>query len=153
MDQLDLVGHCVNALPWRTQVEADVPFADYMKSSRSSLLDALDHQCYSYGTLLRKLAPPRDPSRAPMLSISFNVDPTIDTSDMGFTGLTADVVVEPRSFENFEWFVNGTTRICSPQKQWSSTLKASKLFLAASLPLQNLQSVRCHLSPLSNVNE
>ena len=42
-----------------------------------------------------------------MLSISFNVDPNIDTSDMGFTGLTADVQVEPRSFENFEWFVNG----------------------------------------------
>jgi len=107
MDQLELVGHCVNALPWRTQVDADVPFADYMKSSRSTLLNALDHQRYSYGTLLRKIAPPRDPSRAPMLSISFNVDPNIDTSDMGFTGLTADVQVEPRSFENFEWFVNG----------------------------------------------
>ena len=107
MDQLELVGHCVNALPWRTQVEADVPFVDYMKSSRSTLLDALDHQCYSYGTLLRKLAPPRDPSRAPMLNISFNVDPNIDTSDMGFTGLTVNVLVEPRSFENFEWFVNG----------------------------------------------
>lgn len=107
MDQLDLVGHCVNALPWRTQVDSEAPFADYMKSSRSSLLDALDHQCYSYGTLLRKLAPPRDPSRAPMLNISFNVDPNVDTSDMGFTGLTAEVLVEPRSFENFEWFVNG----------------------------------------------
>ena len=107
MDQLELVGHCVNALPWRTQVDTDVPFVDYMKSSRSTLLDALDHQCYSYGTLLRKLAPPRDPSRAPMLSVSFNVDPTIDTSDMGFTGLTADVQIEPRSFENFEWFING----------------------------------------------
>lgn len=107
MDQLELVGHCVNALPWRTRVDADVPFTDYMKSSRGTLLDALDHQCYSYGTLLRKLAPPRDPSRAPMLSVSFNVDPTIDTSDMGFTGLTSDVLVEPRSFENFEWFING----------------------------------------------
>jgi len=107
MDQLELVGHCVNALPWRTQVDADAPFNEYMKSSRSTLLDALDHQCYSYGTLLRKLAPPRDPSRAPMLNISFNVDPMIDTSDMGFTGLALDVQVEPRSFENFEWFVNG----------------------------------------------
>ncbi len=107
MDQLDLVGHCVNALPWRTKVDANISFVDYMKSSRSTLLDALDHQCYSYGTLLRKLAPPRDPSRAPMLSISFNVDPSIDTSDVGFTGLTVDVLVEPRSFENFEWFVNG----------------------------------------------
>ncbi len=107
MDQLELVGHCVNALPWRTQVDADVAFTDYMKSSRGTLLNALDHQRYSYGTLLRKLAPPRDPSRAPMLSVSFNVDPTIDTSEMGFTGLSLEVLVEPRSYENFEWFING----------------------------------------------
>ncbi len=107
MDSTELVGHCVNVLPWRTAVDTNTPFVDYMKASRRSLLDALDHQRYAYGTLLRKLAPPRDPSRAPMLSISFNVDPVIDTSEMGFTGLELEVQIEPRSFENFEWFVNG----------------------------------------------
>ena len=106
-DQTELIGHCVNALPWRTRVDTDRSFTEYMKTSRGTLLNALDHQCYSYGTLLRKLAPPRDPARAPMLNISFNVDPIIDTSEMGFTNLKLDVQVEPRSFENFEWFVNG----------------------------------------------
>ena len=107
IDQPNLIGMCVNTMPLRTKINIDSPFSEYMKTTRATLLDAFDHQKYSYGTLLRKLSPPRDPSRPPMLSVSFNIDPVIDTSDMGFTGLDVDVVVEPRSFENFEWFING----------------------------------------------
>ena len=110
MDQPELMGHCVNTMPLRTRVNSEASFADYMKSSRAELLDAFDHQRYSYGTLLRKLAPPRDPARSPMLSISFNLDPTIDTSELGFGDLDVEVVVEPRCFENFEWFINGVIR-------------------------------------------
>ncbi len=107
MDQPELIGHCVNTIPLRTQVDPADPFLTYLKKSQRELLDALEHQRYSYGTLLRRLAPPRDPSRPPMLSVSFNIDPVLDTSEMGFEGLEIDVVVEPRSFENFEWFING----------------------------------------------
>ena len=107
MDQTELIGHCVNTLPFRTKVDTAESFQDYMKQVRSELLDALDHQRYSFGTLLRKLAPPRDPSRPPMVSISFNVDPMIDTSEMGFEGLDVDVVIEARNFENFDMAVNG----------------------------------------------
>ena len=106
-DQPELIGHCVNALPWRTRVDASLSFAEYMKTSRSTLLNALEHQRYSYGTLLRTIAPRRDPARAPMLNISFNVDPIVDVTEMGFTSLKLDVQIEPRSFENFEWFING----------------------------------------------
>ena len=107
MDQPNLIGHCVNTMPLRTRVDANQSFAEYLKVSRTELLDAFDHQRYSYGTLLRKLSPPRDPSRPPMLSISFNLDPVIDSSTIGFKGLDVEVLIEPRSFENFEWFVNG----------------------------------------------
>ena len=107
LDQPELIGHCVNTMPLRTQVDVNAPFVDHIKATRKTLLDSFDHQCYSYGTLLRKLAPPRDPSRPPMLSISFNIDPVIDISEMGFSGLEVDAIVEPRSFENFEWFING----------------------------------------------
>lgn len=107
IDQPNLIGMCVNTMPLRTKVDIGAPFNEYMKTTRSLLLDAFDHQKYSYGTLLRKLSPPRDPSRPPMLSVSFNIDPMIDTSEMGFKGLEVEVVVEPRSFENFEWFING----------------------------------------------
>ena len=107
MDKPELIGHCVNTLPFRARVDANQSFVDHLKSTRGKLLDSVEHQRYSYGTLLRKLAPPRDPSRPPMLSISFNIDPVIDVSDMGFDGLDIDVQIEPRRFEHFEWFVNG----------------------------------------------
>ncbi|QEG22142.1 non-ribosomal peptide synthetase [Mariniblastus fucicola] len=107
MDMPELIGHCVNTMPLRTKVDVDGPFVDYMKSCRGTLLDSLDHQRYSYGTLLRKLAPPRDPSRPPMLAISFNIDPVVDASELGFHKLKAELSIEPRKFENFEWFING----------------------------------------------
>jgi amino acid adenylation domain-containing protein len=107
MDSPELVGHCVNTMPLRNQVDLDETFLDFMKSSRNTLLNAFDHQRYSYGTLLRKLKPPRDPSRPPMLNVSFNIDPVIDANKLGFDGLDVDVIIEPRRFENFEWFING----------------------------------------------
>ena len=107
MDHPDLIGHCVNTMPLRTKVDVALPFTEFMKQSRGRLLDALDHQRYSFGTLLRKLAPPRDPSRPPMLSVSFNIDPAINTEDLGFDGLEVELQIEPRMFENFEWFING----------------------------------------------
>ena len=107
MDCLELVGHCVNTMPLRTKVPVDAKLTDYMKQSRGELLNSFDHQNYSFGTLLRKLAPPRDPSRPPMVAISFNLDPALDTTKMGYQGLELEVRVDPRAFENFEWFVNG----------------------------------------------
>jgi amino acid adenylation domain-containing protein len=107
MDQPELIGHCVNTMPLRTRVNLGQSFVDVVKSSRNELLNAFEHQKYSYGTLLRKLAPPRDPSRPPMLSVSFNVDPIVDVEALGFDGLDVDLQIEPRAFENFEWFVNG----------------------------------------------
>ena len=107
MDMPDLLGHCVNILPLRSTISLEDSFVERLKKTRSEMLDAFDHQRYSYGTLLRKLSPPRDPSRPPMLSVSLNVDPVLDTSEMGFTGLDVNIEVEPRTYENFEWFVNG----------------------------------------------
>jgi amino acid adenylation domain-containing protein len=107
MDMPELIGHCVNTMPLRTQIDPAHSFIIYMKTCRNSLLDAFDHQRYSFGTLLRKLSPPRDPARPPMLSVSFNLDPMIDASKIGFSGLQVTPLIEPRSFENFEWFVNG----------------------------------------------
>lgn len=110
MDRTELMGHCVNTMPLRTKIDTAESFETYLKQSRTELLDAFDHQRYSYGTLLRRLAPPRDPSRPPMISVSFNLDPVIDRQELGFHGFEVEVVVEPRLFENLEWFINGVIR-------------------------------------------
>ncbi|HBE68857.1 MAG TPA: non-ribosomal peptide synthetase, partial [Planctomycetaceae bacterium] len=103
----DLIGFCVNTLPVRSQLDFSQPFTNLLSQVRSNLLDAFDHQRLSFGELLRELAPPRDPSRPPLVSISFNLDPTIDTSEMGFDGIDVNVRVEPRCFEQMDWFING----------------------------------------------
>jgi len=107
MDFPDLLGMCVNTIPLRSTVDCNLPFDDYMKQSRNELLDALEHQRLSFASLLRIVAPPRDPGRSPIVSVSFNLDPELDMSEMGFEGIDLKVIIEPRAYENFEWFVNG----------------------------------------------
>ena len=38
------------------------------------MLDAYEHQSYTYGTLVRKLAIPRNPSRLPLIEVQFNLE-------------------------------------------------------------------------------
>ncbi|MEZ4270063.1 MAG: amino acid adenylation domain-containing protein [Myxococcota bacterium] len=101
-----LVGHCVNTLPIRTQPSATISFAEFLKQVRGTMLDALEHQQYTFGSLLRKLPLTRDPSRLPLVSVLFNVDQGLAAEDMHFHGLQAQFDANPRSFENFDLFVN-----------------------------------------------
>ncbi|MEM6690704.1 MAG: amino acid adenylation domain-containing protein [Planctomycetota bacterium] len=107
MDTQDLIGFCVNTMPFRSKVDASASFEQLLTSTRKTLLDAFEHQRLSFGTLLRLLAPPRDPSRSPIVDVSFNLDPVVDLSQAGFSDLDVSVCVEPRCFEKFEWFING----------------------------------------------
>ena len=107
IDQPDLIGHCVNTMPLRVKVDLNGDFNEQLKLTRSQMLDAYEHQRYTFGKILTDVAPARDPGRPPMVSISFNVDPAIDCSKIGFSGLKLTPLVEPRLFENFEWFING----------------------------------------------
>ena len=107
LDRQDLLGHCVNSIPFRQDVDVAQPMLDFAKQVRTAMFDTLDHQKYTFGTMLKKIAPPRDPSRPPIFSLMFNVDPAINCDELGFDGLDVELFVEPRTFENFEWFING----------------------------------------------
>jgi amino acid adenylation domain-containing protein len=101
-----LVGHCVNLLPIRTTIAPDGSFTDLMKSVKTTMLDAYDNQQYTYGSLIRRLSLPRDPSRIPLVSVLFNIDQGLDVTKIRFDGCAAKFVSNPRHFENFEIFVN-----------------------------------------------
>ncbi|WP_027568239.1 hybrid non-ribosomal peptide synthetase/type I polyketide synthase [Bradyrhizobium sp. URHA0013] len=73
-DDSSLVGHCVNFLPLRTQIDPNASFATTLGSTKRVLLDAYDHQGYTYGTLVRKLGVPRDPARMPLMEVQFNLE-------------------------------------------------------------------------------
>lgn len=101
-----LVGHAVNILPLRVAVDAAAPFSQTLARVRSDLLDAFEHQRYTFGTLLKHLAIPRDPSRLPLVSVLFNLDRALDPDQLDFGGLAVEFASVPRTFENFEVFIN-----------------------------------------------
>ena len=68
------------------------------------MLDAYDHQSYTYGTLVRKLAIARDPSRLPLMEVQFNLERI--GSGARFQELEADVEPNPKGAVNFDMFFN-----------------------------------------------
>lgn len=105
-DHGDVVGHCVNLLPLRCRIDPAQSFGALLDTTQGALLDALDHQRYTYGELLKKLRIARDPSRLPLVSVMFNIDQALDQESTVFPGLRLDFASNPRSFENFELFIN-----------------------------------------------
>jgi len=104
LDGETLVGHCVNFLPLRTSLGDDPSVNSLMTRVRSTLLDAYEHQNYTYGSLVRKLALPRDPSRLPLVEVQFNLERV--GSGLAFPGLKVEVDPNPKSFVNFDLFLN-----------------------------------------------
>ena len=104
--RMGVVGHCVNMLPIRMRPVASLPFDQFVAQARTASLDAFDHQRLGFGSLLERLALPRDPSRVPLVSVLFNLDRALPASAMPFEGLTAQIDSIPRAFENFDLFLN-----------------------------------------------
>jgi amino acid adenylation domain-containing protein len=104
MGEKDLVGHCVDLLPFRTEVDGTVSFSEHVTRERGRLLDAFEHRGCTFGRLVERLHLPRDPSRVPLVSVVFNVDPTLASVDFG--PMDVEVSSNPRSFEIFDLFFN-----------------------------------------------
>ncbi|GGW61617.1 amino acid adenylation domain-containing protein [Winogradskyella epiphytica] len=102
-----MIGHCVNLLPLRSKINANISFNDYLKKRKSELFDAYDHQQLSFGQLLQKLAIARDPSRVPLVPVVFNIDMGM-SSAVSFSGLDYELRSNPRAYESFEIFMNAT---------------------------------------------
>ncbi|SEO95529.1 amino acid adenylation domain-containing protein [Luteibacter sp. UNC138MFCol5.1] len=102
----NVVGHAVNVLPLRASIAGTATFASVLGNVRNDLLDAFDHQRYTLGSLLARLAIARDPSRLPLVAVLFNLDAQLDESTVTFPGLRFDLEAVPREYENFELFVN-----------------------------------------------
>ena len=58
-------------------------FAEHLRAARKSFLDAQAHPRLTFGTLVRTLKLPRDPSRTPLVSIVFNIDKLGSPFDFG----------------------------------------------------------------------
>lgn len=100
----DLVGHCVNFLSIRSRAPRQIEVREYLRSVRKKILDAYDHQDSTYGSLIQKLALPRDPSRLPLVEAQFNLERIGAGSH--WEGLQVSVDANPKSFVNDDLFLN-----------------------------------------------
>jgi thioesterase domain-containing protein/aryl carrier-like protein len=117
-DQPRLVGHAVHLLPIRTQIQPQISFAAYLQHRRVGLMDAYDHPNLTFGQLVRQLSLPRDPSRIPLVAVTFNLDKGLEPEQLPFPGLAVACQSNPRAFENFELAVNFTEYRYRLQCEW-----------------------------------
>ncbi|HEX8779502.1 MAG TPA: condensation domain-containing protein, partial [Rhodanobacter sp.] len=101
-----LVGHGVHLLPLRCGADPALPFSRMLAAASGELLDALEHQRCTFGSLLQQLDTARDPARLPLVSVLFNIDQALEQEGGAFPGLHLDFASVPRRFENFELFIN-----------------------------------------------
>jgi len=103
-DDASLVGHCVHFLPILSVLPNACLVKEHLAATRGQLLDAYDHQEFTYGTLLRKLPIPRDSSRLPLIEVQFNLEKL--GTNLHFEGLQAEVQPNPKRFVNTDLFLN-----------------------------------------------
>ena len=99
-----LVAHCVNTLPLRCRPDLASTFADHLKGVREAFLEAQAHQQVTFGSLVPKLRRELDPSRPPLVAVTFNIDRLGAKFDFG--DVTLDSIETPKSFVIFELAIN-----------------------------------------------
>ncbi|MGH6812120.1 MAG: amino acid adenylation domain-containing protein [Methylocella sp.] len=99
-----LVGHCVNFLPLRGQFPDGVTFLEAARKTQQLLLDAADHQSYTFGSLVRALDMPREINRLPLIEAQFNLERI--GQDLPFQDLAVSTDANPKRFVNFDLFFN-----------------------------------------------
>jgi amino acid adenylation domain-containing protein len=103
-DDASLVGHCVHFLPMLSVLPKACLVKEHLTATRGQLLDAYDHQEFTYGTLLRKLPIQRDSSRLPLIEVQFNLEKL--GTNLHFEGLRTEVHSNPKGFVNTDLFLN-----------------------------------------------
>lgn len=116
--QPQLVGHCVNLLPLRSQPYTDGDFLSYLRQRKTALFDAYEHQQLTFGSLLKKLRLMRDAARVPLAPVMFNIDLGL-ASDVAFQGLRHELINNPRAYESFELFLNASGTEQALVLEWS----------------------------------
>ncbi len=104
MGRDDLVGHCLNFLPIRTPLDPAESFAALLRRMKTVVLDALEHQHLTFGTLLQKLSIPREANRMPLLGATFNIDRGV--TDLDFGPVSAEFEINPKPYLGLELSFN-----------------------------------------------
>lgn len=107
-DFSDLVGHCVGLFPIRMKNFNSQKLEDNFSLVKEKMIAAQNHSHLSFGEICELTIKERDPSRVPLVPITFNLDVQPPDQGLNFKGLKSSFKTNPRYFENFEMFINFT---------------------------------------------
>ncbi|MCG3148784.1 MAG: D-alanine--poly(phosphoribitol) ligase subunit 1 [Verrucomicrobiae bacterium] len=98
-----MIGHCSNLVPIRSEVRGAESFANHLTTIKRKVAEARTHESFTYGELIEKLNPVRDPSRVPFVSVTFNLN---DEPALHWEQLEAEVEVPPFASIFFDFEIN-----------------------------------------------
>ncbi|WP_306252748.1 non-ribosomal peptide synthetase [Parvularcula sp. IMCC14364] len=102
--ELETVGYCVNMLPVRLQPAYDASFADFARQTQKSVLDAFDHQEFTFSELLQDINAPRHTGRLSLTETVFNYSRYF--SDIDMTGCEVSARENRRQSVYYDLFFN-----------------------------------------------
>ena len=79
----DVIGYFINMLPLRADLTGDPPFPTLLERVGATVLDGLEHQDYPFPLLVERLQVERDPSRAPLVQVSFTLEKSHRSHQLG----------------------------------------------------------------------
>jgi amino acid adenylation domain-containing protein len=97
-----LVGYCVATLPLRIHAPAEMTDDRLLAAVQGAVADAMEHRDFPFAALPKALGLRRDPSRAPLTTVSFNFD-RLDAAPR-FAGL--ETTIEANAHGAVRWDLN-----------------------------------------------
>lgn len=98
--QTDLVGHCVQFLPLRAQLDPQMPARDFLQQVRQQVLAALDHQDCTLGEILAELKGLTGVERQAFVPTAFSLE-ALSTEPTEAAGLTFTTQLNPKLRASF----------------------------------------------------
>lgn len=116
-----LVGDCANLIPLRTVIKKDISFLEYITQRTPQLHKAYTNHEISFGQLLQKLSVTRDPSRIPLIPVTFTTGyyDELTNNNNSFSGLCHEFTINPKKYASFEIHLHACLSEKNSTFQWS----------------------------------
>jgi iturin family lipopeptide synthetase A len=99
-----VVGYCAHLLPICSYIDGSPTFLEYLANIKHILLDSYENQDFTFAQLLEQLNLPRDPSRSPLVNVTFNLDRPQVVPTM--LGLELSLVPYPKGYVQYDIDLN-----------------------------------------------
>lgn len=102
----NVVAHGVSFLPVRATIDRNASLRELLSQARRDMLDAVEHQNYTHGALMRDLQAPRTSARHLLAPVVVNLDGLADLEGISLGGAPARIEVNSTGHEFFDLFFN-----------------------------------------------